>query len=219
MIESGTDTILRRPLSIHSSTKDSGQLKLLYAIKGRGTTYLSSLKSGDRVGITGPLGNGYEIYPDTRKLLLLAGGLGVAPILFLSQSAIAKGISVTLLHGTKSETDIYPEHLLPDGIKAIFATEDGSFGRQGLVTDSITEMIQEADQICACGPLAMYYSLKEMTPKYPDISVQVSLELRLGCGIGACYGCSIPTRHGVRQVCRDGPVFNLDDLELAEIRL
>jgi dihydroorotate dehydrogenase electron transfer subunit len=206
----GYDMPLRRPLGIHRISRDG--ISLLYSVVGRGTEWLSQRKAGELVDLLGPLGNGFEIYPSSRNLLLVAGGVGVAPLLALAEKAIAEGLSVKLLIGEKSSTKIYPERLLPSGIKPLITTEDGSLGQKGMVTDILPQFVSEADQVFICGPLAMYRAIAKMGKKLGNKPTQVVLETVMGCGVGACLSCSIETKRGRKLVCKDGPVFEFGDI-------
>jgi dihydroorotate dehydrogenase electron transfer subunit len=219
MVNCGQGFTLHRPLSIHQ-VANSGQLHLLFGIVGKGTSWLSRRQEGETLDLLGPLGNGFSIEPASRKLLLVAGGIGIAPLTFLAQRELSVGKSVTLLLGAGTDAGLYPQRLLPGGIETVVATEDGSIGRKGMITDILPGYIDWADQICACGPLAMYQTMaggnQQTRAKKP---VQISLEVRMGCGLGACYGCSIRTRRGMKQVCLDGPVFNLDEIIWQEVKI
>ena len=129
----GYDMPLRRPLGIHRISKDG--ISLLYSVVGRGTEWLSQRKAGEPVDLFGPLGNGFEIYPSSRNLLLVAGGVGIAPLLALAEHAKASGLKLKLVIGEKNSAKIYPERLIPSGIKPVITTEDGSLGQKGMVTD------------------------------------------------------------------------------------
>ena len=206
----GYDMPLRRPLGIHRISRDG--ISLLYTVVGRGTEWLSQRKAGEPVDLFGPLGKGFEIYPLSRNLLLIAGGAGVAPLVALAEQAIAKGLKVKLVIGEKNAAKIYPERLLPSGIKPVVATEDGSLGQKGMVTDVLPQLVPEADQIFVCGPLPMYRAIAKMGKKLGNKPTQVLLETVLGCGVGACLSCSIETRQGRKLVCKDGPVFEFGDI-------
>jgi dihydroorotate dehydrogenase electron transfer subunit len=206
MVRCGEDTLLPRPLSIHR--RDGDKIALLFAVIGKGTHWLSQREAGDKVDLFGPLGNGFSIKPDSNNLLLVAGGNGIAPIYFLADEALSRGTSVRLLYGT-ADRKRYP---VSPAIKLVSATEDGTVGHHGMVTELLPAHIDWADQIFACGPLAMY---KDMAANYPYLRnkpVQVSLEVRMGCGRGVCYGCTIKTRSGLKRVCEHGPVFDLNDI-------
>lgn len=204
---------LRRPLSIHQ--REGDKIALLFNVVGEGTQWLSQRKSGDKLDLLGPLGNGFSISPDSNKLLLVAGGIGIAPLYFLAEEAAKQGLSVTLLYGASSAAQLYPH--LPD-VKIITATEDGSAGTKGMITDYLPDFIKDFDQLFACGPLAMYQTMAKMS-ELKSKSAQISLEVRMGCGLGVCYGCTVKTKNGLKQVCQDGPIFELNDIlweELAE---
>jgi len=205
----GAEYQLRRPLSIHQT--DGDKLSLLFNVVGRGTRWLSECQAGEKLDLLGPLGNGYEIYPDSRNLLLAAGGIGIAPLVFLAGEAVKKGKEVTLLLGAPTAGQLYPSKLLPAGVRLSTATEDGSGGEKGMITDLLPDFAGGADQVFACGPLPMYKTMARI-PQLKDKPVQVSLEVRMGCGVGICYGCTIKTRDGLRQVCKHGPIFNLDEV-------
>lgn len=207
MVKCGEATLLRRPLSVHLVDENKTRLALLFAVVGRGTQWLSQRQAGDSLDILGPLGNGFSIRPDAEKLLLLAGSTGIAPLDFLALEALRKKDSVTLLYGTANDQR-YP--VSPD-IKLVSATSDGSVGHKGMVTDLLPDSISWADQVFACGPLPMYKTMAQMA-ELKDKPVQVSLEIMMACGRGLCYGCTIKTKQGLKKVCADGPVFELDDI-------
>jgi len=211
-VSCGQELTLRRPLSIHQ-VANLGQLHLLFSIVGKGTSWLSDRQEGETLDLLGPLGSGFSIEQASRNLLLVAGGIGIAPLTFLAQQALSEGKSVTLLLGARTGAGLYPQRLLPGGIETVIATEDGSTGTKGMITDILPDFVDWADQIYACGPLAMYQAIAtENRQRRVRKPVQISLEVRMGCGLGACYGCSIRTRRGMKQVCLDGPVFNLDEI-------
>jgi dihydroorotate dehydrogenase electron transfer subunit len=213
------DFILRRPLSIHR-VDNPHQISILFAVVGAGTYWLSQRHEGEKLDLLGPLGNGFSVQPASKKLLLAAGGIGIAPLVFLAQKALRDGRFIKLILGARTKDGLYPRELLPEGIETLITTEDGSDGEKGKVTDALPGYVDWADQIYTCGPLAMYQSIAKQRNKWKGKApVQVSLEVRIGCGIGACFGCSIKTKNGMKQVCRDGPVFNLDEVILEEVRI
>jgi dihydroorotate dehydrogenase electron transfer subunit len=205
----GAEYQLRRPLSIHRT--GGNELALLFNVAGKGTRWLSECPPGEEVDLMGPLGNIYEIYPDSRKLLLAAGGIGIAPLVFLAEETIRRGKEVTLLLGAATAGQLYPSRLLPAGLRLVIATEDGSGGEKGMITDLLSGFTGGADQVFACGPLPMYKTMAGMA-ELKDKAVQVSLEVRMGCGLGVCYGCTVKTINGLRQVCKHGPIFGLDEV-------
>lgn len=212
----GIEYQLRRPLSLHR--REGNRLSLLFKVVGRGTRWLSERQAGEKIDLLGPLGKGYEIYPGSKNLLLAAGGIGIAPLVFLAEQAISQGKGVTLLLGAPTARQLYPSKLLPAKLRLITATEDGTEGEKGMITD-ILPGFDGADQLFACGPLPMYQSMAQM-PGLRGKPVQISLEMRMGCGLGICYGCTVKTRNGLRQACKHGPIFDLDEIlweELADI--
>ena len=211
MVGCGEESLLRRPLSIHQPGK--AKLALLFTVVGKGTHWLAQCQAGDTVDLLGPLGNGYSIHPDSHNLLLVAGGIGIAPLCFLAQEALNQGCSVTLLLGAPTATQLYPGDLLPPEIELVIATEDGTTGKKGMITDLLPDFARRADQTFACGPSSMYRAMATQGQQLLEAkSVQVSLEVRMGCGLGICYGCTLRTKRGLKQVCRDGPVFELNDI-------
>ena len=244
---------LRRPFSIHqvviASEAKQSQVAILFKVVGKGTLWLSQHQRGDKVDILGLLGNGFSVGPSSRNLLLVAGGIGIAPLVFLARSASPQH-AITLIYGASTAKELYPFSSLPltlnpspskgegkgegekrsnllslpDSVRFIPVTEDGSIGKKGMVTDILPDFLGWADQVYACGPIDMYKTMANMSlrAKRSNLKVrmcQVSLEVRMGCGIGACYGCTINTRKGLKKVCHDGPVFELDDILWEEVSI
>jgi len=218
-VRCGEKLTLRRPLSIHQLT-DSRYLHLLFKIVGKGTIWLSQRHKGEKLDVIGPLGKGFSIEPASNNLLLVAGGIGIAPLVFLANTAANEGMSVKLLVGARTKDGLYPQKHQPSEIETIITTEDGSDGEKGKVTDILSRYADWADQTYACGPLAMYQTIADQRQQWQKKKpVQISLEVRMGCGIGACFSCSIKTKNGMKQVCRDGPVFSLDEVILEEVKI
>ena len=142
----------------------------------------------------------------------MAGGVGITPLCFLAQEALNQGYSVTLLLGASTVAQLYPRYLLPLEAELVITTEDGTAGKKGMVTDLLPDFIDWADQIFACGPVPMYRDMALKKQKFKGKPVQISLEVRMGCGFGVCYGCTVRTKNGLKQVCKEGPVFDLDDI-------
>jgi len=217
MVSCGEECVLPRPFGIHQADGDSIALFFNAWEDAKGTPWLAQRKAGDKIDLFGPLGNSYTVHPESHRLLLIAGGIGLASLRFLVDAAAKRGLAVTLLYGTPTRHQ-YPENLLPPGIELVTVTEDGSIGRKGLITDLLSDYAAETDQVFACGPTAMYRDMAKM-PELKGKPVQVSLEMRMGCGLGACYACTVRTKTGLRQVCKDGPVFSLDDIIWDELDL
>jgi len=211
MVRCGEDTLLRRPLSIHQL--DGNKLALLFTVVGKGTHWLSQRQAGNNIDLLGPLGNGFSIHPASHNLLLVAGGIGIAPLYSLASSASKEGYSIRILLGARTATQLYLKEYQYQPIKAEFVlvTEDGTTDEKGIITNLIPKYIDWADQIFACGPVGMYRTMAQM-PELKNKPVQISLEVRMGCGLGVCYGCTVKTKNGLKQVCKDGPVFDLDDI-------
>jgi dihydroorotate dehydrogenase electron transfer subunit len=147
----------------------------------------------------------------SHNILLVGGGIGIASLIFLSEETVKSGLSVTVLYGTQNK-DRYPIEGIIPGVNVVNATEDGSIGHQGMVTELLSEYIDTADQVFICGPLVMYKYIHSQDI-IKDKPAQVSLEVRMACGRGICYGCTIKTVNGKKRVCEDGPVFNFNDIE------
>ena len=225
MIQCGNECTLPRPFSIHR-INNNGDLAIWFAVweKGRGTTWLSKKKSNDWLNIFGPLGNGFIIKPDAKNLMLVAGGIGIAPLYFMAEAAAAAGKKVTIIQGARLRDHLLPISLPqklfdggmhPANVNVVNATEDGSEGFKGMATDLIPAYLEGIDQFFACGPTDMYQTMARM-PELKDKSVQISLEIMMGCGVGVCYGCTIRTKQGIKQVCKDGPVFEMGEMEWRE---
>ena len=235
--------ILRRPFSLNTVDRASGSITIHFRSVGRGTEWFTGLRPGDRVDMLGPLGQPFEVDPRSRHLLLIAGGLGIAGVRMLADDALRAGREVTLLFGAARATEVYPSNLLPDEVEYIVATDDGSLGHAGFVTELVPAYEGWADQAFACGPAPMLAALARLaagraarlgvaslgrkpgrgtartaTPGSPAARrkafLQVSMEQRMGCAVGACLGCVVMDAHGAPQrVCREGPVFASDELD------
>ncbi len=211
----GYDPLLPRPISFHRFREGDGgrQFAILYDVRGRGTSWLSERQAGEQLAVFGPLGKGYAVDRQTQNLLLVAGGLGVAALVALVDEAIERGKSVTLLQGARTASKMYPAEHLPNEVEVLSATDDGSVGHRGPVTDLLLEHLSWADQVFACGPNAMFRSMSDVLREAGTSKpVQALMEERMGCGTGICYGCAAFTRRGVKLVCKDGPRFELRDV-------
>ncbi|UCG54067.1 MAG: dihydroorotate dehydrogenase electron transfer subunit [Dehalococcoidia bacterium] len=211
MLHCDKDILLRRPLSIHQTDTERGYIALLFQVVGQGTNRLAQIKPGAMLDLLGPLGNGFSLSLKSENILLVGGGIGIAPLPFMARTSRDRGCSVTMLLGATTAEQLCPHHLIPSSIKCINTTNDGTKGEKGFITDLLPEYIDKADQIFACGPSPMYRVMAKMS-ELRDKPVQISLEVRMGCGFGLCYGCTIRTKSGLKQVCKDGPVFELNDI-------
>jgi dihydroorotate dehydrogenase electron transfer subunit len=212
------DPLLPRPMSFHRvrTGANGPEWSILYDVVGRGTAWLSRRKPGDRVYAWGPLGRGYEIGHTSRNLLLVAGGIGVAPLVWLAEDAVAAGRNVTMIVGARTAEQIFPSHLLPPEVEIVVTTDDGSAGREGFVTEPFGELLEWCDQAFACGPTVMMQAMAAVARASKTRPLQVLLEERMGCGTGICYGCAVQVRvrggRAMKLVCKDGPRFEARDV-------
>jgi dihydroorotate dehydrogenase electron transfer subunit len=232
--------VLRRPFSINTADVTSGVMTIHFRMIGRGTEWLTRLRPGDSIDVLGPLGRPFEVDPRSRHLLLVAGGLGMAGVRMLADEAIRAGRQVTVLFGAASAREVYPSSLLPDEVEYVVATDDGSLGHKGFVTELVAEYEAWADQAFACGPQPMLAALASLAATRrgrlgvaklgrkrgagrPDPAgsavarrkafLQVSMEQNMGCAVGACLGCVVMGAGGTPQrVCREGPVFAAEEI-------
>lgn len=196
---------LRRPFSVCDA--ENGVLTVCYHISGKGTEAMSRLRSGT-LNVLCELGNGYDIKKAGENPLLIAGGTGLTPMHFLAKALLKRGIKPRLIMGFASNEDVfYYDELKAMGAEVVLMTADGSAGRKGLVTDAMDEA--EYTQIYSCGPMAMFKAIAEKA----KTQAQFSLEARMGCGYGACMGCTIETKNGFKRVCKEGPVFYAEELK------
>lgn len=207
----GTDPMFARAFSYHRI--DGDRFALLYAVVGRGTRWLADRQPGDRVRMYGPLGKGFRLPETPGNLLLIGGGVGIAPMVDTAERAIAAGHHVVAMMGARSERHLLPPTAWPRETEYVVVTEDGSSGPKGYVTQHLGKYQEWASRIYACGPNAMFASLAE-TLRFNGRRQQpeILMEENMPCGWGMCYGCAIFTRHGVRLCCKDGPRFNLFDV-------
>ncbi len=214
--ESGAlDPLLPRAFSYHRfrEVESERQFALLYEVVGRATEAMAKQQPGDRLWMTGPLGRGFKVNRSARSLLLVGGGVGIAPLAALADEQVAQGRSIVLCFGARSAAGVFPAPLLPPQLEYYVSTEDGSLGRRGLVTELFAEHLSWADQSFACGPVPMFRSMAAVVrADGMRRAVQILMETEMACGTGICYGCAVFTRRGVRLCCRDGPRFELLDV-------
>ena len=232
--------VLRRPFSINTADPATGVITIHFRTIGRGTEWFTHLRPGDTVDMLGPLGRPFEVDPRSRHLLLIAGGLGMAGVRSLADEALRDGRQVAVLFGAASARDVYPSSLLPDEVEYVIATDDGSVGHRGFVTELVPTYEAWADQAFACGPAPMLAALARLAAGRRErlgvaklgrkrgagkpnamgspaarrkAFLQVSMEQNMGCAVGACLGCVILGANGQPQrVCREGPVFAADEV-------
>jgi dihydroorotate dehydrogenase electron transfer subunit len=211
------DPLLRRPYSVYRARRDTSTLTFLVRPFGRGSAWLAERLPGERVGMLGPLGNSFTIPDRAQRLLMIGGGVGVAPLVMLSDEAASEKLDVVFVMGAANEWGLLSASELSDRVEYVVATDDGSRGHRGLATEVVGDFVQWADQIYACGPEPMYRTLRAVVDplrinRRP--SIQVSVERGMACGLGACLGCVVETTHGMIASCVKGPVFDLDEVVL-----
>jgi dihydroorotate dehydrogenase electron transfer subunit len=215
------DPLLPRAFSYYrfrySSGRDSErQFALLYSVIGRVTEQMASMRPGERVWMTGPLGKGFDVRRSASNLLLVGGGVGIAPLVALADAESenpSRSRSIVLCFGARSADGVYPAELLPPQVEYQVSTEDGSMGAQGFVTDLFAEYLSWADQSFACGPVPMFRAMSPIVRRDGmNRPVQILMETEMACGTGICYGCAVFTKRGVKLCCKDGPRFELLDV-------
>ncbi len=238
-VNSCQEPLLRRPFSIHRVS--GSNIEILYEVLGCGTKILSQRRGGEYLDIIGPLGNGFDLRQarsEKREAILVAGGIGVAPLIFLAEKLAEiknlrhktwrirqdfwrkkSKIKIIVLIGAKTKKQILCEQEFKKlGCEVKIATDDGSRGFKGKVTDLLNDFLQanrqtgkQANYIYACGPRPMLKEIANISQKY-NIPAQISLEEHMACGIGACLGCVVNTKNGYQRVCKEGPVFAADEI-------
>ncbi len=226
-LKSRKDMLLARPFSVSGFNRRAQDIRIeiLYRVAGQGTSLFAKLGIGEGLDISGPFGRPFGISPGINNVILVAGGVGIAPLRYLLACLQAQGqkreLRIDFYMGAKTADELMD----PDAIRSLcddlqVCTDDCSMGHPGLVTEPLEQAIKSYPLndtlICACGPLGMIRRLSEILTQYP-VACQVSLEERMACGLGACLGCAVAVRgqNGEREyqrVCQEGPVFNLQDL-------
>jgi len=217
-----TDVHFRRAMSVASVDGRSKQLEIIFKVFGRGTTLLSRMHVGDTVNILGPLGGTFRPPRKDERAIIVAGGVGFPPVMFLAERLISEGHDPKLIHffyGGRTTGDIIERSRIKKlGTHFHPATDDGSYGRKGFVTEHVETFLQDNSdenlQIYACGPEGMLREVDRLGRQY-GVPGQVSLEAPMPCGIGVCLGCIVPlTKGGYARVCVDGPIFNIGEVKL-----
>ena len=207
----GTDPMFARAFSYHRV--DGDRFALLYNVVGRGTSWLSQRTTGDAVRMYGPLGKGFRFPEERGNLLLVGGGVGIAPMVDTAERALAAGHQVVAMMGARSATHLLAAAAWPKEVEYVVITEDGSAGPEGFVTQHLGQYQEWASKIYACGPNLMFQSLADaLRFNGRRQKPEILMEENMPCGWGMCYGCGIFTKHGVRLCCKDGPRFNLFDV-------
>ena len=242
-VNNSYDPFLRRPMSIYKIDKKRGEFEILYQVVGKGTNIMSELKKGDEIDVLGPLGRGFWIPKKIERAIIVAGGIGVAPMVALAEEIRCKmqdaRCKINVFIGGKTKNDILcKEDFKKIGAKVHIATEDGSMGKKGTCVDLLSAFsLQPSAFIFACGPQGMLKAVADIA-RDKNIPCQVSLDKRMACGTGACLGCVIKvsgqwsvvsgqknkkddastlnTQHSTHYkcVCTDGPVFDAEEINL-----
>ena len=211
-VDDSPTTFLRRPISINFVDRTNNELWLLVAAIGDGTRRLSRLQQGDTLNCVLPLGNGFTMpRVASEKVLLVGGGVGVAPLLYFGQKIKEQGGEPTFLLGARTAADLLELDLFKAVGRVFVTTEDGSEGERGFVTNHSVLSQERFDQISTCGPKPMMMAVARYA-KAENISCEVSLENKMACGVGACLCCVEKTTEGNVCVCKEGPVLNINKL-------
>lgn len=201
--------VLRRPISVCDVEGDT--IRIVFRTKGEGTKVLSQAKVGDKLDLIAPLGNGFTVEKG-KKYAFIGGGIGVPPMLYTAKQTTG---SYAILGFANKDAVILEDDFKAAGCETIVTTDDGSFGIHGFVTDALAKIIDKVDEVCACGPTPMLKAVAKLC-KDNSKPCQVSLEERMGCGIGACLVCACKTKHNGEEeyshVCKKGPVFNAEEV-------
>jgi dihydroorotate dehydrogenase electron transfer subunit len=196
--------LLRRPFSVYRTAGD--QIEIVLKAVGEGTSQLLAMTAGDRLSCLGPLGHGFDLSSGPNSVVLISGGLGVAPMPMAAQEATALGMRVTWVHGARSGDELCSES---DGHEVIWATDDGSKGIAGTAVAAAPD----ADLVLACGPNRMLAAVADRWP-----NAKVAVETYMGCGTGVCLGCAVPlTRGGYDRACKEGPVYRAADIDWSSL--
>ncbi|WLR53491.1 dihydroorotate dehydrogenase electron transfer subunit [Mesobacillus subterraneus] len=213
-VADGLDPLLRRPISIASI--NDGSFTIIYRRQGKGTSLLAEKSTGMTVDVLGPLGNGFPVdeAEPGQTAVLVGGGVGVPPMYELAKQLARKGVNVVSIIGFQSFESVFYEKELSEFGEVFVATVDGSYGRTGFVTDILEGLEVQADIVFACGPTPMLRSIEN--GQYAQ-KTYLSLEERMGCGIGACFACVCHTKDDpkglpYKKVCSDGPVFQAGEV-------
>lgn len=225
-----TDPLLRRPFSVHATYPDEGVFSLLYALVGRGTALMDKIAPGEKISVVGPLGRGFDLgdNPNARHILV-AGGCGAAPLHFLCDALCAKWdcANIMVITGARTKNSVLcGAEFKSHGVEVEISTDDGSFGHHGLVTEVLQSHLSSSQsplRVYSCGPHAMMREVARIALEAGVSSCQVSLENNMACGIGVCMGCVQKIKGPMpgdksgnnwhrERVCKDGPVFNAEDI-------
>lgn len=220
-VTDGVDHLLRRPISlckVQSAGGEQQAIGVAYRVGGKGTRLLADKKVGDTLDVLGPLGKGFKLHDGDKHAILIGGGIGVPPMVELADQLTQQGVKVTTIVGFQAKNVAVLIDELNQYGEVLVATNDGTLGTQGFVTDYLTDdLLQSADRFYACGPIPMLRAVQARMDG--NVEGYLSLEERMGCGIGACMACVTSCvledgSVGYKKVCKDGPVFNAPEVVL-----
>ena len=209
---------LRRPISLCDLDYTDrygreGVLTIIYKVLGKGTDEMTGLGEGTELDVLTGLGNGYDLSDAGDRPLLIGGGVGIPPLYLAAKKLREKDTDVTVILGYNSSGDIfYDDEFEMLGCNVLIATADGSAGIKGFVTDAFRELTPEFTYFYTCGPEPMLKAVYSEVYEKAGVSGQMSFEERMGCGFGACMGCSIQTKNGSKRICKDGPVLRTEEI-------
>ena len=206
-VDDSPNTYLRRPISIHDVDPVHNEISLLVQMIGEGTRHLGGVQVGDRINLVLPLGNGYTLPSSGENVLLVGGGVGIAPLYYLAKCMAVNGLKPTFLLGGKKASDLVRLDAYRSLGETLITTEDGSLGEKGFVTAHSVWKERRFDKIYVCGPKPMMMAVANIA-KTTGTWCEVSLEHMMACGLGACLCCVEDTVEGNLCVCKEGPVFN-----------
>lgn len=208
----GKDYILRRPLSIHRVYNEF--FELLYKVVGKGTLDLSRLEPGEKIDLIGPLGNGFDLAKVPRQVLIVSGGVGIAPLMFLIDELRKKKVTLSVVLGARLRKELLYHDELSRTVENTFVSiDEDSAGNVGSIIDVLPEVMSyvKAKLIYVCGPAEMLKKAAALCFDR-DLACHVSLERQMGCGVGVCMACVVKTNAGYQRVCKDGPVFDAREI-------
>ena len=217
-----SDIFLRRAMSVAGADSEKKELEIIFKLYGRGTRLMGHLSKGDELNVLGPLGNRFRRPRKSETVLMVAGGVGFPPLLYFASELVSSGHDkkkILFFYGGRSGEDIIERSRIRKlGIQFVPTTDDGSFGKKGVVTDRVREYISEYgvgnSSVYGCGPEAMLAEVNRMGIE-AGLNGQISLEAPMPCGVGICLGCVLPrTKGGTVRVCKEGPVFDIGEIVL-----
>lgn len=221
-VSDNVEPFLRRPISIHNMDKENEILEFIFQVKGKGTKILSEKVEGDLIDIIGPLGHGTFEYNDFQNIAIIGGGIGVFPLYELAKNAKNDGKNVNIYLGFRNKDFVVLEDEFKElANELILTTDDGSYSEKGFAIDFLKKDVEDGkiDCIFACGPLPMLKAVRNYAIE-KNIPCQISLEEKMGCGLGVCLGCAVKTAESSSEkpeyvhVCKAGPVFEAKDVEI-----